>query len=55
MVEAPRLLFPFARAVASNTIRESGFIPVMLTPIDFLAMYNSSKGQLGTATAAGVA
>ena len=35
LVETPRLLFPFARAVVANATREGGFMPLLLRPIDF--------------------
>ena len=37
--EAPRFLFPFARAVIANAIRDAGFAPLMLDPIDFQGLY----------------
>ena len=37
--EAPRLLFPFARRVVADTIRDGGFPPLLLEPIDFNALY----------------
>ncbi|MWV27050.1 protein-export chaperone SecB [Aurantiacibacter rhizosphaerae] len=37
--EAPRLLFPFARRVVSDAIRDAGFAPLMLDPIDFNGLY----------------
>jgi preprotein translocase subunit SecB len=37
--EAPRLLFPFARRVVADVIRDGGFPPLLLDPIDFGAMY----------------
>ncbi len=39
MIEGPRHLFPFARAVIANTTRDGGFPPLMLGPIDFAALY----------------
>ena len=39
MVECPRILFPFARSIVASTIQESGFPPLMLTPIDFASLY----------------
>ena len=39
-IECPRLLFPFARAVLSNTTREAGFPPLMLGTIDFVDMFH---------------
>jgi preprotein translocase subunit SecB len=35
LVETPRLLFPFARAVIANATREGGFPPLLLHPVDF--------------------
>jgi preprotein translocase subunit SecB len=37
--EAPRILFPFARRVISDAIRDAGFAPLMLDPIDFNGLY----------------
>ena len=39
MIECPRHLFPFARAIVANTIRDGGFPPLMIDPIDFAALY----------------
>ncbi|MFV0321484.1 MAG: protein-export chaperone SecB [Alphaproteobacteria bacterium] len=38
-VEAPRLLFPYARQIVSSTIIEAGFPPVHLPPIDFMETF----------------
>ncbi len=35
LVEAPRIIFPFARAVIANATRDGGFPPLMINPIDF--------------------
>lgn len=37
--EAPRLLFPFARNVIANAVRDAGFQPLLLEPIDFNGIY----------------
>lgn len=37
--EAPRLLFPFARRIISDATRDGNFMPLLLDPIDFGAMY----------------
>ncbi|WP_309621639.1 protein-export chaperone SecB [Novosphingobium sp.] len=37
--EAPRLLFPFARSVIANAVRDAGFQPLLLEPIDFNGIY----------------
>ncbi len=42
MIEGPRLLFPFARAIMSDTTRDGGFLPLNLNPIDFIALYQNN-------------
>ena len=37
--EAPRLLFPFARRVIADAVRDAGFAPLVLDPIDFNGLY----------------
>ena len=37
--EAPRILFPFARRVLADAVRDAGFAPLMLEPIDFNGLY----------------
>lgn len=39
LVEAPRLLFPFARQVIAAATQDAGFPPLMLDPIDFGAIF----------------
>lgn len=39
LIEAPRLLFPFARAIMADAVRDGGFPPVLINPIDFAALY----------------
>ena len=39
LIEAPRLLFPFARQVISDAVSNTGFPPLMLDPIDFASAY----------------
>jgi preprotein translocase subunit SecB len=39
VVEAPRILFPFARRVIADVVRDGGFPPLMLEPIDFGGLY----------------
>lgn len=35
LVETPRIVFPFARAVIANATRDGGFPPLLINPIDF--------------------
>jgi preprotein translocase subunit SecB len=39
LVEAPRLLFPFARQIIADCSQNTGFAPLLLDPIDFGAAY----------------
>ena len=39
MVECPRLLFPFARQIIADATRGGGFPPLLLEPVDFVALY----------------
>ncbi len=45
LVECPRILFPFARSILADVTRDGGFPPVLLQPIDFLALWQSRRGQ----------
>jgi preprotein translocase subunit SecB len=50
LIEAPRLLFPFARQIVAEAIQNSGFAPLLLDPIDFAAAYMAqvqAQGQQG--------
>ncbi len=56
LAEAPRLLFPFARSVLADAVRDGGFQPLLLEPIDFAAIYmqqaeaqQPTTGEIGTA------
>ncbi len=39
LIECPRLLFQFAREIIANATRNGGFPPLLLEPIDFVALY----------------
>jgi len=39
MIECPRLLFPFAREIIATAVRNGGFAPLLLDPIDFVTLY----------------
>lgn len=39
MIECPRLLFPFARQIVADAAVRGGFPPLMIDPIDFVALY----------------
>ena len=44
-IELPRLLFPFVRSVISHSLSEAGLPPMMLSPIDFVSLYNAKKAK----------
>jgi preprotein translocase subunit SecB len=37
--EGPRILFPFARHIVAEAVRDAGFPPLLLEPIDFNGLY----------------
>ncbi len=39
LIEAPRLIFPFARQIVAEAVSNSGFPPLLLDPIDFAGAY----------------
>ncbi len=39
LIEAPRLIFPFARQVVADAVAGAGFPPLLLDPIDFAGAY----------------
>jgi len=46
-VDCPAILFPFVRRVLADVVRDGGFPPLMLDPIDFGRLYtqNLTRGQ----------
>lgn len=45
LVEAPRLMFPFARNIVADTTRDGGFPPLMINPIDFAELLRRNTTQ----------
>ena len=51
MIECPRLLFPFAREIIATSVRDGGFPPLMLDPVDFVGLYRQNlERQTATQT-----
>ena len=46
-VEGPRMLFPFARRIFADAVRDGGFPQLMLEPIDFLQLAQRQAQQQG--------
>jgi preprotein translocase subunit SecB len=53
LMEAPRLIFPFARQIVAEAVSNAGFPPLLLDPIDFTGAYMSqlqaAQEQAGSA------
>jgi preprotein translocase subunit SecB len=46
MIECPRLLFPFAREIVATAVRNGGFPPLLIDPIDFVTLYRQKMSEL---------
>ncbi len=60
LIEAPRTLFPFARRVLADMTRDGGFMPLLLDPVDFSALFRrqmaaQAQGEGASSPAAGSA
>lgn len=45
LIEIPHMIYPFARQIVANTMASAGLPPLMLNPIDFVAIYNAKKNK----------
>ncbi len=45
LIEAPRLLFPFARQILAEASGHGGFSPLRIDPVDFVALYRQRMAQ----------
>ncbi len=52
MIECPRLLFPFARQIVAEAVRNGGFPPLYIDPIDFAGLYRQRMAQAAQAPSA---
>jgi preprotein translocase subunit SecB len=46
LIECPRLIFPFARQILGDAVRDGGFPPLYLDPIDFAGLYRQRMEQM---------
>ena len=46
MIECPRLLFPFARQIVADAVRNGGFPPLYIDPVDFVALYQQRMSEM---------
>ncbi len=44
-IQAPHMLFPFARRIIADMARDGGMPPLMIEPIDFVALYQARLAQ----------
>jgi len=45
MIECPRLLFPFAREIIAAAVRNGGFPPRLIDPVDFVGLYRRKMAE----------
>jgi preprotein translocase subunit SecB len=45
MIECPRLLFPFAREIIASAVRNGGFPPLYIDPVDFVGLYRQKLAE----------
>lgn len=46
LIEAPHILFPFARRIVADVVRDGGMPPLMIEPIDFAALFRAKIAQM---------
>lgn len=51
MIEVPRQLFPFARAILANATRDGGFMPLLLAPVDFESLHRQQMAEINAEVA----
>jgi preprotein translocase subunit SecB len=45
LIETPRIVFPFARAIIANATRDGGFPPLLINPIDFAELLRRQQSE----------
>ena len=45
LIETPRHLFPFARAIVAGASRDAGYPPLLINPVDFTRLYRDQKAR----------
>ena len=44
-IACPGIIYPYVRAIVSDVCTRAGFPPVMLSEVNFQAMYEAQQGQ----------
>ncbi|GGF32643.1 protein-export protein SecB [Aliidongia dinghuensis] len=52
LIETPRMLFPFARAIVADATRDGGFPPLLINPIDFTEVQRRKAAEAEAAAQA---
>ncbi len=47
LIECPRILFPYARAIISTATQDGGYAPLLVNPIDFAQLYRAQRQRQG--------
>jgi preprotein translocase subunit SecB len=42
-VDCPTLLFPFTRQIVSQVSIDGGFVPFLMEPVNFMALFQNAK------------
>ena len=45
LIEGPHIIFPFARRIVADVIRDGGMPPLMIEPIDFASLYRARMAE----------
>lgn len=46
LIECPRVIFPFARRIVADAVRDGGLPPLLIEPIDFEALYRAKMNEM---------
>jgi len=47
LIQAPHMIFPFARRIVADVVRDGGMPPLMIDPIDFAGLYQTKLAAGG--------
>jgi preprotein translocase subunit SecB len=53
LIQCPHMIFPFARRIVADTVRDGALPPLMIDPIDFAALYQAKAAELAQGRPAG--
>lgn len=52
LIGCPNILFPYAREAVSDAVTRAGFQPIVLSPVNFEALYQQGRKEVGQTTEA---